>query len=572
MVKKFLFYYRPYKMLLFFIILGSLFTAGLELSFPIIVRYLMNEAIPKHNINELLIWSGALCFLYLLSYGLNYLLQYYGHVMGIKMENAMRRDMFEHLQKMSFSFYDNNKIGQLLARLTNDISEISELAFRAPSDIIVCVISMIGTVFILFWINPWLGFIITLLLVAKSIHTIYMNLKMKRSFKNFRAKSGDITAKAEECLNGIRLIKAFAVEEREQASFEKVSNNYFAAKKESFKILAHFISSMGLFTNFTNLIVMGFGGWLVITARINLSDFVAFFLYIGMFMKPLLRLTAFTEIYQRGMAGFNRFFEIMKTVPEINDSVGAINVGKLHGRIEFKDLSFGYSDNELVLKNINLLIEPGETVAFVGETGAGKTTIANLLLRFYEASAGNILIDGYDIKSYTQRFLRSQIGLVQQDVFLFSESVKYNIAYSKDDAKFTDIKNAAVAASADEFIERLPFKYDTEIGERGVKLSGGQKQRIAIARIFLKNPPIVVLDEATSALDNKTEQQIQMSLEKLAQGRTTLIIAHRLSTIKNADKIIVLDKGKIAEMGTHQSLLALRGIYYRLYNSKNKLA
>ena len=572
MVKKFLFYYRPYKMLLFFIILGSLFTAGLELSFPIIVRYLMNEAIPKHNINELLIWSGALCFLYLLSYGLNYLLQYYGHVMGIKMENAMRRDMFEHLQKMSFSFYDNNKIGQLLARLTNDISEISELAFRAPSDIIVCVISMIGTVFILFWINPWLGFIITLLLVAKSIHTIYMNLKMKRSFKNFRAKSGDITAKAEECLNGIRLIKAFAVEEREQASFEKVSNNYFAAKKESFKILAHFISSMGLFTNFTNLIVMGFGGWLVITARINLSDFVAFFLYIGMFMKPLLRLTAFTEIYQRGMAGFNRFFEIMKTVPELNDSVGAINVGKLHGRIEFKDLSFGYSDNELVLKNINLLIEPGETVAFVGETGAGKTTIANLLLRFYEASAGNILIDGYDIKSYTQRFLRSQIGLVQQDVFLFSESVKYNIAYSKDDAKFTDIKNAAVAASADEFIERLPFKYDTEIGERGVKLSGGQKQRIAIARIFLKNPPIVVLDEATSALDNKTEQQIQMSLEKLAQGRTTLIIAHRLSTIKNADKIIVLDKGKIAEMGTHQSLLALRGIYYRLYNSKNKLA
>lgn len=568
MLKDFLKYYHPHKMLLAFIIGGSFFTAGMELLFPLIVRQILDDAIPQKDFNLLLLWSGVLLALYLLNYGMNFVLQYYGHVMGTQIENAMRRDLFVHLQSMTFRFFDNAKTGQLLARLTGDVAEVSELAFRAPNDIIVCLFSMFGTIVILFWMNWRLGLLITFLLIVKTVHTIYINYKMKQSFKNFRVKSGDVTVKVEESLSGVRLTKAFAVEDKELQAFDKASDNYLAARKQSFKILAHFMSSMGFFTNFTNLVVMCVGGALVTSGQLQLSDFVAFFLYIGLFMKPLLRLTAFTEIYQRGMAGYNRVHELMQQQPDFADSPDALECSGIKGDIVFDNVSFGYNGQLPVLKNLSLTIKVGQTVAFVGATGAGKTTITNLLLRFYEPDSGRILLDGTDIRQFKQSALRRQIGLVQQDVFLFSESVSYNIAYGDKEASLQQVKLAARAASADEFIEKLPQKYDTEIGERGVKLSGGQKQRIAIARVFLKNPPIVVLDEATSALDNKTEKQIQSALEKLAEGRTTIVIAHRLTTVQNADKIVVLESGCVKETGTHTELLAKKGVYYNLYNAK----
>lgn len=568
MLKDFLKYYHPHKMLLAFIIGGSFFTAGMELLFPLIVRQILDDAIPQKDFNLLLLWSGVLLALYLLNYGMNFVLQYYGHVMGTQIENAMRRDLFVHLQSMTFRFFDNAKTGQLLARLTGDVAEVSELAFRAPNDIIVCLFSMFGTIVILFWMNWRLGLLITFLLIVKTVHTIYINYKMKQSFKNFRVKSGDVTVKVEESLSGVRLTKAFAVEDKELQAFDKASDNYLAARKQSFKILAHFMGSMGFFTNFTNLVVMCVGGALVTSGQLQLSDFVAFFLYIGLFMKPLLRLTAFTEIYQRGMAGYNRVHELMQQQPDFADSPDALECSGIKGDIVFDNVSFGYNGQLPVLKNLSLTIKVGQTVAFVGATGAGKTTITNLLLRFYEPDSGRILLDGTDIRQFKQSALRRQIGLVQQDVFLFSESVSYNIAYGDKEASLQQVKLAARAASADEFIEKLPQKYDTEIGERGVKLSGGQKQRIAIARVFLKNPPIVVLDEATSALDNKTEKQIQSALEKLAEGRTTIVIAHRLTTVQNADKIVVLESGCVKETGTHTELLAKKGVYYNLYNAK----
>lgn len=568
MLKDFLKYYCPHKMLLAFIIGGSFFTAGMELLFPLIVRQILDDAIPQKDFNLLLLWSGILLALYLVNYGMNFVLQYYGHVMGTQIENAMRRDLFVHLQSMTFRFFDNAKTGQLLARLTGDVAEVSELAFRAPNDIIVCLFSMFGTIVILFWMNWRLGLLITFLLIIKTVHTIYINYKMKQSFKNFRVKSGDVTAKVEESLSGVRLTKAFAVEDKELQAFDKASDNYLAARKQSFKILAHFMGSMGFFTNFTNLVVMCVGGALVTSGQLQLSDFVAFFLYIGLFMKPLLRLTAFTEIYQRGMAGYNRVHELMQQQPDFADSPDALECSGIKGDIVFDNVSFGYNGQLPVLKNLSLTIKVGQTVAFVGATGAGKTTITNLLLRFYEPDSGRILLDGTDIRQFKQSALRRQIGLVQQDVFLFSESVSYNIAYGDKEASLQQVKLAARAASADEFIEKLPQKYDTEIGERGVKLSGGQKQRIAIARVFLKNPPIVVLDEATSALDNKTEKQIQSALEKLAEGRTTIVIAHRLTTVQNADKIVVLESGCVKETGTHTELLAKKGVYYNLYNAK----
>ena len=568
MLKDFLKYYRPHKMLLAFIIGGSFFTAGMELLFPLIVRQILDDAIPQKDFNLLLLWSGILLALYLVNYGMNFVLQYYGHVMGTQIENAMRRDLFVHLQSMTFRFFDNAKTGQLLARLTGDVAEVSELAFRAPNDIIVCLFSMFGTIVILFWMNWRLGLLITFLFIVKTVHTIYINYKMKQSFKNFRVKSGDVTAKVEESLSGVRLTKAFAVEDKELQAFDKASDNYLAARKQSFKILAHFMGSMGFFTNFTNLVVMCVGGALVTSGQLQLSDFVAFFLYIGLFMKPLLRLTAFTEIYQRGMAGYNRVHELMQQQPDFADSPDALECSGIKGDIVFDNVSFGYNGQLPVLKNLSLTIKVGQTVAFVGATGAGKTTITNLLLRFYEPDSGRILLDGTDIRQFKQSALRRQIGLVQQDVFLFSESVSYNIAYGDKAASLQQVKLAARAASADEFIEKLPQKYDTEIGERGVKLSGGQKQRIAIARVFLKNPPIVVLDEATSALDNKTEKQIQSALEKLAEGRTTIVIAHRLTTVQNADKIVVLESGCVKETGTHTELLAKKGVYYNLYNAK----
>lgn len=570
MIHNFLHYYKPYKSILYGVVIGSLVAALLDLVFPMLVRQILNEVLPKKNTDRLLHDTGILFILYLGNYGLLYLVNYYGHLMSAKIENDMRRDLFEHLQQMSFKYFDNAKTGQLLSRLTSDIAEIGELSFRGPNDIIVCCITMIGTIGILFWMNVYLGILIAVLLIAKTLHTVYVNKKMKAAFRENRIKSGEITARAEESLGGIRLVKAFAQEEYELARFMEKSLDFLETRRRSYKILAYFSGSVNFFTNITNLLILACGGLLIAKDKLSLSDFVAFLLYVNLFMKPLLRLTVFTEMYQRGMAGFQRFYEIMEMKPEIINQKDTVVCKKIRGEIEFDNLVFGYSDQKKVIKGFNLKIAPGQTVAFVGETGAGKTTIASLLLRFYDPLSGRILVDGIDIRQYKQQELRRNIGIVQQDVFLFSDSVTHNIAYAKPEAEQSEVENAARLAAADKFIEELPNKYATEIGERGVKLSGGQKQRLAIARVFLKNPPIVILDEATSSLDNYTEKLIQESLDKLAENRTTLIIAHRMSTIKNADKIIVLNNGEVAEIGTHSTLMSGGGLYYNLYNAQKQ--
>ena len=570
MIHNFLHYYKPYKSILYGVVIGSLVAALLDLVFPMLVRQILNEVLPQKNTDRLLHDTGILFILYLGNYGLLYLVNYYGHLMSAKIENDMRRDLFEHLQQMSFKYFDNAKTGQLLSRLTSDIAEIGELSFRGPNDIIVCCITMIGTIGILFWMNVYLGILIAVLLIAKTLHTVYVNKKMKAAFRENRVKSGEITARAEESLGGIRLVKAFAQEEYELARFMEKSLDFLETRRRSYKILAYFSGSVNFFTNITNLLILACGGLLIAKDKLSLSDFVAFLLYVNLFMKPLLRLTVFTEMYQRGMAGFQRFYEIMEMKPEIINQKDTVVCKKIRGEIEFDNLVFGYSDQKKVIKGFNLKIAPGQTVAFVGETGAGKTTIASLLLRFYDPLSGRILVDGIDIRQYKQQELRSNIGIVQQDVFLFSDSVTHNIAYAKPEAEQSEVENAARLAAADKFIEELPNKYATEIGGRGVKLSGGQKQRLAIARVFLKNPPIVILDEATSSLDNYTEKLIQESLDKLAENRTTLIIAHRMSTIKNADKIIVLNNGEVAEIGTHSTLMSGGGLYYNLYNAQKQ--
>ncbi|WP_419037564.1 ABC transporter ATP-binding protein [Phascolarctobacterium faecium] len=570
MIHNFLHYYKPYKSILYGVVIGSLVAALLDLVFPMLVRQILNEVLPQKNTDRLLHDTGILFILYLGNYGLLYLVNYYGHLMSAKIENDMRRDLFEHLQQMSFKYFDNAKTGQLLSRLTSDIAEIGELSFRGPNDIIVCCITMIGTIGILFWMNVYLGILIAVLLIAKTLHTVYVNKKMKAAFRENRVKSGEITDRAEESLGGIRLVKAFAQEEYELARFMEKSLDFLETRRRSYKILAYFSGSVNFFTNITNLLILACGGLLIAKDKLSLSDFVAFLLYVNLFMKPLLRLTVFTEMYQRGMAGFQRFYEIMEMKPEIINQKDTVVCKKIRGEIEFDNLVFGYSDQKKVIKGFNLKIAPGQTVAFVGETGAGKTTIASLLLRFYDPLSGRILVDGIDIRQYKQQELRRNIGIVQQDVFLFSDSVTHNIAYAKPEAEQSEVENAARLAAADKFIEELPNKYATEIGERGVKLSGGQKQRLAIARVFLKNPPIVILDEATSSLDNYTEKLIQESLDKLAENRTTLIIAHRMSTIKNADKIIVLNNGEVAEIGTHSTLMSGGGLYYNLYNAQKQ--
>lgn len=570
MIHNFLHYYKPYKSILYGVVIGSLVAALLDLVFPMLVRQILNEVLPQKNTDRLLHDTGILFILYLGNYSLLYLVNYYGHLMSAKIENDMRRDLFEHLQQMSFKYFDNAKTGQLLSRLTSDIAEIGELSFRGPNDIIVCCITMIGTIGILFLMNVYLGILIAVLLIAKTLHTMYVNKKMKAAFRENRVKSGEITARAEESLGGIRLVKAFAQEEYELARFMEKSLDFLETRRRSYKILAYFSGSVNFFTNITNLLILACGGLLIAKDKLSLSDFVAFLLYVNLFMKPLLRLTVFTEMYQRGMAGFQRFYEIMEMKPEIINQKDTVVCKKIRGEIEFDNLVFGYSDQKKVIKGFNLKIAPGQTVAFVGETGAGKTTIASLLLRFYDPLSGRILVDGIDIRQYKQQELRRNIGIVQQDVFLFSDSVTHNIAYAKPEAEQSEVENAARLAAADKFIEELPNKYATEIGERGVKLSGGQKQRLAIARVFLKNPPIVILDEATSSLDNYTEKLIQESLDKLAENRTTLIIAHRMSTIKNADKIIVLNNGEVAEIGTHSTLMSGGGLYYNLYNAQKQ--
>lgn len=570
MNKRFLSYYKPYSYTLLAVIIGSFITSGLDLVFPMIVRKIIRDALPNSNIEMLLQLSALLFVLYVISYVVMYWINYHGRAMSIAMENDMRRDLYRHLQSLSFRFFDNTKTGQLLSRLTSDITEVGELAFRGPHDAVVCGFTMAGTIIMLLYLNLPLGLLISVLLLLKTWHAVMINRKMKKAFRDNRKQNGELSAEVSEALNGIRIVKSFAQEELEESRFMRQADALAALRRKSYKLLAQFTGSVNFFTNVTNLLVLIAGGFMISWGKITLSDFIAYLLYVNLFMRPLYRLTVFMEMVVRGMAGFARFEEMMTIEPEIQDAPDAPACPKFKGTIEFKDIVFGYDPDRPILKGFSLKIQQGETVAFVGETGAGKSTVSSLLMRFYEPVQGSVTIDGLDVRKIRQHDLRSQIGMVQQDVFLFSDSVKQNIAYGDPTAGETRIREAAEMAAADEFINTLPQKYETEIGERGVKLSGGQKQRLAIARVFLKNPPIVIFDEATSALDNKTELQIQQSLEKLSVNRTTLVIAHRLSSVRNADRIVVMEQGEIKEIGNHQELMEKGGYYHSLYTAQEK--
>lgn len=570
MIKRFIQYYKPYMGILVGVILGTFAMAGMDLVFPIVVRDLINRVLPEKDVEQLLIGAALLLVLYAVNFTVQFLVQYFGHIMSASIEHDMRRDIFAHIEKLSFRYFDNEKTGQLLSRITSDITEISDLSFRGPNDVLLCGVIMAGTLVIMLVMNWKLALLIGFLLILKSIHTLKVNRKMKSAFRQNRAKAGEVSARAEESLAGIRLVKAFAQEKFELKRFCAKSRELRDSKFRSYKFVAYFSGSINFFTNFINVAVLLAGGYMITVNELAVSDLVAFFLYVNIFMRPVFRLTILAEVYQRGMAGFHRFEEIMHTEPSIQDVPSPLPIQQLKGDIAFEHMSFGYDPNRLILKDLNFKIQEGKTVAFVGETGAGKSTLVSLLLRFYEPSSGRITVGGHDIQSFAQHELRQKIGLVQQDVFLFSDSIAENIAYGKEDAAPEEIFRAAKLAAADRFIAELPNGYDTMVGERGVKLSGGQKQRISIARVFLKNSPIVIFDEATSALDTETETLVQETLDKLARNRTTIIIAHRLSTIRNVDCIFVLDQGRLIESGTHEELLSRKGKYYDLYEAQKK--
>lgn len=570
MIKRFIQYYKPYMGILIGVILGTFAMAGMDLVFPIVVRDLINRVLPEKDVEQLLIGSALLLILYAVNFTVQFLVQYFGHIMSASIEHDMRRDIFAHIEKLSFRYFDNEKTGQLLSRITSDITEISDLSFRGPNDVLLCGVIMAGTLIIMLIMNWKLALLIGFLLILKSIHTLKVNRKMKSAFRQNRAKAGEVSARAEESLAGIRLVKAFAQEKFELKRFCAKSRELRDSKFRSYKFVAYFSGSINFFTNFINVAVLLAGGYMITVNELAVSDLVAFFLYVNIFMRPVFRLTILAEVYQRGMAGFHRFEEIMHTEPSIQDVPSPLPIQQLKGDIAFEHMSFGYDSNRLILKDLNFKIQEGKTVAFVGETGAGKSTLVSLLLRFYEPSSGRITVGGHDIQSFAQHELREKIGLVQQDVFLFSDSIAENIAYGRENAAPEEIFRAAKLAAADRFIAELPNGYDTMVGERGVKLSGGQKQRISIARVFLKNSPIVIFDEATSALDTETETLVQETLDKLARNRTTIIIAHRLSTIRNVDCIFVLDRGRLIESGTHEELLSRKGKYYDLYEAQKK--
>ena len=577
MFKRFLSYYEPQMGLFVADTVCALVLAAIDLAFPIILRNLTGGLFTQGQaaiMQALGMIAVGLVLMYAARCACRYFVSYWGHVMGARMESKMREDLFDQYERFSFAYFDRNSSGDMMSRVVNDLFDICEAAHHVPEWIIICGIEIIGSFVILFTIAPVLALAMAVVTAAFAVIMFWQNMRMREVFSDNRKKISGINAQLQDSLAGMRVVKSFANEETERFKFRASNNRYLSSKENMYHAMGVYTATYGLLSGVLYVIVVLLGGWLVAQGQLQAVDMATFALYISLFCTPLETLVNSAETYQKAIAGFKRMDEVLSTAPDIQDKPGATDLQVTAGAVEYHDVCFNYEDVELgegdaderpVIDHMDLSIKPGQTIALVGPSGGGKSTTCSLLPRFYDVAAGSISIDGQDVRDVTQQSLRRAIGLVQQDVFLFGDSVRYNIAYAKPDATADEVQAAAKAAAADEFIQKLPAGYDTEVGERGVKLSGGQKQRLAIARVFLKNPPVVVLDEATSALDNITEQQIQKELDELAVGRTTLIIAHRLSTIRHADKIVVLDEGAVVECGSHEELLARKGHYYNLY-------
>ena len=569
-LKKMLGYYKPYMKIFWADMFFATLSAAVALTIPLVVRYVTSTLIylPADEIIRQITYIGiGLVVLLAIDCYSRFFIGNYGHVMGAKMEYDMRAELFGHMQKLSFSFYDDAKVGQLMSRITSDLFDITELLHHGPENIILSVLKITGAFVILVSINGWLALAAFAVLPFMFAFALILNKKMRRAFRANRVKIADINAQIEDNLSGIRVVKSFANEDIENEKFRVGNDGFLAAKKNSYHYMGSFQAGVGVFTTMIQVSVILVGTVLIAHGRVDMTDLVTFLLYIGVFTDPIRTLVDFTEQFQNGYTGFERFQEIMNIRPDIEDAPDATPIGMVKGEIEFDNVSFQYKDNqENVLNHINRKVPAGAYMALVGSSGAGKTTLCSLIPRFYDVTGGRIMIDGKDIRSVTLKSLRDQIGMVQQDVYLFAGTIFENIQYGKPGATREEVIEAAKNANAHEFIMAFPDGYDTDIGQRGIKLSGGQKQRLSIARVFLKNPPILIFDEATSALDNESEKVVQDSLEKLAKNRTTFVIAHRLTTIQNAEKILVLTEDGIAESGTHEELLAQGGLYEKLYH------
>ncbi len=567
MIKSFISYYKPVKKIFFIDMLCALSVSICDLFYPMITRNIINDYVPNQNLKLLITWLSVLGIIYIVKLGLNFYISYYGHIMGVTMQANMRSDVFEHLQDLPFVFFDENKTGTLMSRIINDLMEVSELAHHGPEDLFVSIVMIVGSFIMLSSINLPLSLIVFSVIPFLVFFAMKQRIRMSDAFMETRVTIGEVNASLENSISGIRVSKAFSNKENEIEKFEKNNNAFQIARKKAYKVMALFFSGTSFIMDFLNIVVLSAGGIFFFKGIINFGDFAAFLLYISMFLNPVKKLTNFIEQYQSGITGFRRFTELMNAELETDDQ-NARDISTVQGDIKFDNVTFSYDNHKQVLKNVNFNIEKGKTIAFVGPSGGGKTTLCHLIPRFYEVEDGNIFIDNINIKNFTRKSLRKNIGIVQQDVFLFTGTIYDNILCGKIDATKEEVISAAKKANIHDFIMTMPKGYDTYVGERGIMLSGGQKQRISIARVFLKNPPILILDEATSALDNATELLIQQSLEELCKGRTTVVVAHRLSTIKNADEIVVITSSGIHERGSHNQLVEYNGIYADLYNSQ----
>mgnify|MGYP001851616122 FL=1 len=568
MLRSFAHYYKPHWKLFVFDMICALVAAGCDLVYPVVSRNIINTYIPDKNIRLILTWCAALLVIYIIQTVMQYFMQYQGHIVGVRMQADMRRDVFEHLQKLPFSYFDEHKTGVIMSRIVNDLMDISEFAHHGPEDLFISLVTVVGAFIILCTVNIPLTLITFAVLPFLVLFIIKKRSAMTMAFRKNRIEIAEVNASLENSIAGIRVSRAFTGEREEEKKFAENNQRYVTVRERSYRVMAEFFSGTNFLTSLMNVVILAAGGYCVYRGVINVGDMVAYMLFINMFVNPIKKLIQFVEMFQNAITGYVRFQELMNVEPE-QDEKGAIELKDVRGEIVFDDVTFHYDENKEVLSHISLTFPQGKMVAIVGPSGGGKTTLCHLIPRFYEISGGSILVDGHDIRDVTRASLRRQIGIVQQDVFLFTGTIFDNIAYGKLGASREEVYEAAKKANIHDYIMSLPDGYDTFVGERGVKLSGGQKQRISIARVFLKNPPILVLDEATSALDNVTENYIQDSLDELCKNRTTIVVAHRLSTIKNADEIIVMDRDGIEERGTHEELLARgNGIYKELYEAQ----